>query len=92
LANCTTNGSTGLLYTQTFTNQPSAAAHSVTVSTTNYPQNAGSVSVNAADTLYWRVTYAPPAGDSAHTGIQSACVENNGLTFTGEAGPGTAFP
>jgi len=90
--NCQANTGTGLLYTQPFTNQPSAAAHSVTVSTTNYPSNAGAIAVNAADTLYWRVTYQPPAGDSAHTGVQSACVENNGLTFTAEAGPGTSFP
>jgi len=90
--NCAANGSTGLLYTQTFTNQPAAAATSVTASTTNYPSNAGAVAVSVADTVYWRVTYAPAAADTAHTGIQSACVENNGLTFTAEAGPGTAFP
>jgi hypothetical protein len=87
LANCLaddgTDTSTGLLYHQTV--QTGAAAHQVTVNTTNT-----SVAVDASDVYYWRVTYDP--GDSAHTGRQSNCSESTDLTFTNDAGPGTLFP
>jgi hypothetical protein len=88
LANCQAHGTTvgagGLLYAQTVLT--GAAAHSVTVGTTNT-----TVSVGPADaTVYWYVTYA--TGDSAHTGRQSNCTENTAVDFTNDAGPGTLFP
>ena len=86
LANCQANSGTvgtgGLLYTQPFS---VGGQNSVTVGTTNT-----SVAVNTDQTVYWRVTYAP--GDTAHLGIQSACVENTVFDFTADAGPGSAFP
>ena len=79
-------GPTGLLYTETKNNV--GGAHSVTVSTTNT-----SVSVSASQTYSWKVTYAPAAADTAHTGRQSACnAENFDITFVNDAGPGTLFP
>jgi len=91
LTNCTngaaqqTVGQGGLLYKQSFT--PVGGAATESFSTTNT-----SVSVSSNSTVYWRVTYAVAAGDTAHTGRQSACVENTGLTFASDAGPGTLFP
>jgi len=85
-ANSGTVGTGGLLYTQTFTNQ--GGQHTIgPLTTTNT-----TVSVNVDQTVYWRVTYAPSAQDTAHTGIQSACVENTSFTFAGDAGPGSNFP
>jgi hypothetical protein len=81
--NCLAHGTTGLLYTETDNNV--GGSHSVTVDTTNT-----TVSVNTNDTFFWRVTYNP--GDTAHTGIQSDCVENVMTTFINDSGPGTLFP
>jgi hypothetical protein len=91
LADCTagaaaqTVGQGGLLYKESKT--LNGGANSETVSTANT-----TVSITANATVYWRVTYSPAAGDSAHTGRQSACVENTALTFVNETGPGTLFP
>ena len=86
-ANCLAHGDTigsgGLLYRETKNNV--GGQNSVTTSTSNT-----SVSVNASETYYWRVTYDP--GDTAHTGRQSNCVENTVLTFNNDAGNGTLFP
>jgi hypothetical protein len=60
-------------------------ANSEAVSTANT-----SVSVNADDDYYWKVTYA--TGDTAHTGRQSNCLEHTLIDFTNDAGPGTVFP
>jgi len=83
LDNCTAGGATGRIYTESVLT--GAAAHSATVGTNNT-----TVRVSASGTYYWLVTYAP--GDTAHTGIQSQCVENINATLTGDAGPGSAFP
>jgi hypothetical protein len=91
LASCTagadqqTVGQGGLLYKESKTLV--GGANSETVSTANT-----TVSVTANSTVYWRVTYAPTAGDTAHTGRQSACVENTALAFVNDAGPGDVFP
>ena len=86
LANCLAHGDTvgsgGLLYKETNT---VGGTHSATTSTSNT-----SVSVDASDTYYWRVTYNP--NDTAHTGKQSDCIENTVLTFNNDTGPGTLFP
>ena len=50
------------------------------------------VAVSADLTVAWRVTYAPSASDTAHTGRQSACTETTALDFTNDAGPGTLLP
>jgi Tfp pilus assembly major pilin PilA len=86
LTNCQAAGTTGRVY------GPEAvltgvAAHSATVGTNNTTYRIGD-----GRTYYWLVTYAPPAGDTAHTGIQSNCVENIAATLGADAGPGTAFP
>jgi hypothetical protein len=77
----------GLIYRQTFSPAFGTAANSKTFITTNT-----TVSVNdaAATTYYWYVTYS--TGDTAHTGRQSNCVENQASSFTADAGPGTLFP
>lgn len=80
-----TVGQGGLLYKESKT--LTGGSHSETVSTAN-----STVAVSADATVYWRVTYAPTAGDTVHTGRQSVCIENTGLTFAGDAGPGTLFP
>jgi hypothetical protein len=86
LANCLarsdTVGTGGLLYKETNT---VGGTHSATSSTSNT-----SVSVDASDSYFWRVTYAP--GDQAHLGRQSDCIENTAVTFTNDSGPGTLFP
>ena len=81
LANCQAGGTTGREYNKEFT---IGGAHSVTQPTDN------TKSYNTDLTLYWLVTYAP--GDTAHTGIQSNCVEAIAVDVTPDAGPGTAFP
>ncbi len=81
-ANCLAGGTTGREYTKGFLT--GAAAHSVTKASDN------ATSYSADLTLYWLVTYAP--GDTAHTGIQSQCVEAIAVDVTGDSGPGTAFP
>jgi hypothetical protein len=78
-----TIGSGGLLYRQTNSNV--GGTHSATTATSNT-----TVAVDASDTYYWRVTYAP--GDTAHLGSQSDCVENTAVTFTNDSGPGSLFP
>ncbi len=91
LANCTngaaqqTVGQGGLLYKQSFT--PVGGAATEAFSTTNT-----GTAVSADSTIAWRVTYTPAAGDTAHTGRQSACTETTALDFTNDAGPGTLFP
>ena len=89
LVNCLAHtdvlGSGGLIYRRAFT--IATAGHSKAFTTDNT-----TVSVNdaAATTYYWRVTYA--TGDTAHTGRQSDCVENQTSSFTADSGPGTLFP
>lgn len=82
-ADAQTVGQDGLLYKESDTSVGGAHSDSATTSNTT-------VAVSTSATVYWRVTYA--TGDSAHTGRQSACVENTSMTFTIEAGPGTLFP
>lgn len=77
----------GLIYRQTFSPAFAAAANSKTFTTTNTTVR---VSDSAATTYYWYVTYS--TGDTAHTGRQSNCVENQTSSFTADAGPGTLFP
>jgi hypothetical protein len=91
LANCLLHGDTvgqgGLIYKEPPISLGTNPGHSKTVSTNNT-----TVSVAADGFYYWRVTYAPAAADTAHLGRQSDCVENTELTFTNDAGTGTAFP
>ena len=52
---------------------------------------------DAADSLVgrhsWKVVYTPAAGDTAHTGKQSACdAEHFNISYTNDAGPGSALP
>ena len=86
LANCQAHGVTadqgGLLYTK-----------AVTLSSTNTASTDNStVAVNTNTTVYWWVTYTPAAGDTAHEGRQSDCLENTQFVFTNNTGPGTLFP
>lgn len=84
LQNCTAGGATGRIYTESILTGP--AANSVTKSTSN------TTAVSTDAVYYWLVTYAPPAGDTAHTGRQSSCAEIINVDLTGDAGPGTLFP
>ena len=86
LANCQAGGTTGRVYGPEAV-LTGAAAHSQTVGTNNTTTR-----ISTSGTYYWLVTYATPAGDTAHTGSQSNCVENINATLTGDAGPGTIFP
>ena len=52
---------------------------------------------DAADSLVgrhsWKVVYTPAAADTAHTGKQSACdAEHFNISYTNDAGPGSALP
>lgn len=84
LENCTAGGATGRIYTEAILTGP--AANSVTKTTSN------TTAVSSDAVYYWLVTYAPPAGDTAHTGRQSRCSEIINVDLTGDAGPGTLFP
>jgi hypothetical protein len=54
--------------------------------TTDYTDAADS----EAGPFSWKVVYTPAAGDTAHTGIQSACdAEHFSITYTNDPGPGT---
>jgi hypothetical protein len=73
-ANCTSNGTTGLLYS---TSVPIVGgASSETVSTSN-----SSVKVPTDTTsLYWRVTYTISPANPAYTASSSVCLENTSYT------------
>jgi len=73
-ANCTSNGTTGLLYS---TSVPIVGgASSETVSTSN-----NSVKVPTDTTsLYWRVTYTISPANPAYTASSSVCLENTSYT------------
>jgi hypothetical protein len=59
------------------------------VITTGYTDAAGSV----AGPYSWKVVYTPAAGDTAHTGKQSACdAEHFSITYTNDPGPGSDLP
>ena len=52
--------------------------------TTGYADAAGSTKGKYS----WKVVYTPAAGDTAHTGTQSACdAENFTITYTNDPGP-----
>jgi hypothetical protein len=86
-----------VLYTETET--LTGGAHSEEVGTSNTGVGPGSFAVttlydDAADSeagpYSWKVVYTPAAGDTAHTGIQSACdAEHFSITYTNDPGPGT---
>jgi hypothetical protein len=84
LANCLAGGATGLLHTEP-AQALTTGSETETVDTSNT-----SVSVDASDLYFWRVTYDPQ--DSGFVGVQSDCTENTDVTFTNDAGPGTTFP
>jgi len=80
-ANCTANGATGLILSQT---RPIAGGSPTeTVGTTNT-----TIAVPPSTTLYWRVSYT--TSSSAYEGRNSNCTENTTLTITDDPGPGTA--
>jgi hypothetical protein len=84
LANCLAGGATGLLYTEP-TQALTGGSETETVDTSNT-----TVSVDASDVYYWRVTYDPK--NSGFVGVQSNCTESTDVTFTNDVGPGTTFP
>ena len=56
---------------------------------TDYTDAAGSTKGKFS----WKVVYTPAAGDTSHTGKQSACdAENHTITYTNDPGPGTNLP
>jgi hypothetical protein len=56
--------------------------------TTDYTDATGSVKA-----FSWKVVYTPAAGDTAHTGKQSACdAEHFSITYMNDPGPGTNLP
>jgi hypothetical protein len=92
-AHCTSNGATGLLYTQTV-NLSATAGTSKDVNTSNPGGGSpGATSVkipgdSSANPVYWRVSYS---GDTNHFGRLSDCVENINATLTGDTN-GTNVP
>jgi hypothetical protein len=87
-ANCTANGTTGLVFSETKTDVvASGGANEVTGINTN--NTTFKVDSSNSKTYYWRVTYT--TGDSAHTSRQSACTESTAVTQTDAAYPGTLF-
>ena len=83
-----------LFYTETET--LAGGAHSEEVSTSNTTVPISTLYGDSAGTSVsysWKVTYTPAAGDTAHTGIQSACsAEHFTITYTNDPGPGTDLP
>lgn len=66
------------------------------VGTNNTTFSITSLYTDPADTVVtysWKIVYTPAAGDTAHTGKQSACnAEHFSITYTNDAGPGTDLP
>jgi hypothetical protein len=81
LDNCTANGATGLLYSETSTalTGGSASETKSTANTTN--------AIPPGTTVYWRVLYTSNSG--TYESRQSVCVENTIVTFNNDSGPGT---
>ncbi len=75
LANCTANGSTGLLLTDGPHAISGASPRSATTNNTT-------VAVTADALVYWRVTYT--STNQAQLGSSSACVESTDVDFTGD--------
>jgi hypothetical protein len=74
---CTANGSTGVLYTES--GDTVSGASPQTIDTTNSSYR---VTSSTAANLYWRVTYTSTNGNQ--TGSSSVCVENMGATITAD--------
>jgi hypothetical protein len=79
-----------VIYTETETLTGGSNAEEVGTSnttfaiTTGYDDAAGSL----AGPYSWKVVYTPAAGDTAHTGTQSACdAEHFSITYTNDPGP-----
>jgi hypothetical protein len=76
-ANCTANGTTGLLYQQGPVTVSGASPQTVDTSNSSYR-----VTSSTAGNLYWRVTYT--STNAAQTDSSSVCVENIGATITAD--------
>jgi len=75
---------TGGAVTETFT-----TTNTTVPITTLFTDPAGSTTGKYS----WKVVYTPAAGDTAHTGKQSACdAEHFNITYTNDNGPGTDLP
>jgi hypothetical protein len=73
-ANCTANGTTGLLYQEGPVSVSGASPQTVDTSNSSYR-----VTSSTAANLYWRVTYT--STNSNQTDSSSVCVENIGATI-----------
>ena len=85
----------GLLYTSGALSVP-GGSQTAEVSTSNTTFSITTSYTDAASSLKgpysWKVVYTPAAGDTAHTGSQSACdVEHFGITYTNDKGPSGFF-
>ena len=81
-----------VFYTETET--LAGGSHSEEVGTSNTSVAVTTGYDDTADTVAgpysWKVVYTPAAGDTAHTGIQSACdAEHFSIMYTNDPGPGT---
>ncbi len=89
-----TNSALGLVYKETSGALDGGASDTASTTNGSDPNTAFAVdgATSPTDTFYWRVIYTPAAGDTAHTGRISECVESFYITFTNDAGPGDVFP
>jgi hypothetical protein len=76
-ADCTANGTTGLLYQEGPDSVSGASPQTVDTSNSSYR-----VTSSTAGNLYWRVTYT--STNAAQTDSSSVCVENIGATITAD--------
>jgi len=88
-----TNGALGLVYHETSGTLNGGVDDTASTTNGSDPNTAFAVdgATSPTDTYYWRVTYTPDEGDTAHTGRISECVESFYITFTNDAGPGDVF-
>jgi hypothetical protein len=92
-ANATCDGTA--LYSENKSISGGAATEEVSTNNTTFTITTGYA--DAADTIAgpysWKVTYTPAAGDTAHTGKQSACdAEHFSVMYTNDSGPGSDLP
>ena len=90
-ANCTANGATGLVFSESKAGPANATTTEFTAATNN---TSVSINLNAGGfgngTYYWRVIYTP-GNTTTHTARQSNCEETTTVTHVAAAYPGTLF-
>jgi hypothetical protein len=83
------------LYTETKSITGGSPTEEVSTNNTSFTITTGYTDAanSTAGPYSWKVVYTPAAGDTAHTGKQSACdAEHFDIDYTNDSGPGTNLP